>query len=62
MKSAGSSSKLPPLQNGDRLTRGEFERRYHAMPHVTKAELIEGGVHMPSPVAANTTAPRMPIS
>jgi Uma2 family endonuclease len=42
---------LPPLQNGDRLTRDEFERRYHAMPHVTKAELIEGEVHMPSPVS-----------
>src|SRR6185437_2444237 len=35
----------------DRLTRDEFERRYHAMPHVTKAELIEGEVHMPSPVS-----------
>jgi Uma2 family endonuclease len=38
-----------PLENGDRLTRAEFERRYHAMPHVKKAELIEGVVHMPSP-------------
>lgn len=44
-------SKLPPLQPGDRLTREEFERRYHAMPHVKKAELIEGEVHMPSPVS-----------
>ena len=41
---------VPPLENGDRLTRAEFERRYQAMPHVTKAELIEGEVHMPSPV------------
>lgn len=41
----------PPLQNGDRLSRPEFERRYHAMPHVKKAELIEGEVHMPSPVS-----------
>lgn len=40
----------PPLQNGDRLTRDEFERRYHAMPHVNKAELIEGVVYVPSPV------------
>ncbi len=23
---------LPPLENGDRLTRAEFERRYDAMP------------------------------
>jgi hypothetical protein len=41
---------IPPLVNGDRLTRDEFERRYNAMPHVKKAELIEGVVYMPSPV------------
>ncbi len=41
---------IPPLENGDRLTRNEFERRYHAMPGVKKAELIEGEVYMPSPV------------
>jgi Uma2 family endonuclease len=40
---------IPPLEAGDRLTRAEFERRYHAMPHVKKAELIEGIVYMPSP-------------
>ncbi len=45
-----SSSRLPPLEPGDRLTRPEFERRYEAMPQVKKAELIEGVVHMPSPV------------
>jgi Uma2 family endonuclease len=38
------------LENGDRLTREEFERRYAAMSHVTKAELIEGVVYVPSPV------------
>jgi len=43
--------KVPPLQAGDRLTRAEFERRYEAMPHVTKAELLEGVVYMPSPVS-----------
>ena len=41
----------PPLRPGDRLTRDEFERRYHAMPDVKKAELIEGVVYMPSPVS-----------
>jgi Uma2 family endonuclease len=35
------------------LTRQEFERRYEAMPHVKKAELIEGVVYMPSPVRLN---------
>ena len=41
---------MPLLENGDRLTRDEFERRYRAMPHVKKAELVEGIVYMPSPV------------
>jgi Uma2 family endonuclease len=40
-----------PLENGDRLSRVEFERRYIAMPEVKKAELIEGIVYMPSPVS-----------
>lgn len=44
------SIKLPPLESGDRLTRQEFERRYHAMPHIKKAELIEGVVYVASPV------------
>jgi Uma2 family endonuclease len=39
-----------PLESGDRLTRPEFERRYQAMPHLKKAELIEGVVYVPSPV------------
>lgn len=39
-----------PLEAGDRLSRTEFHRRYLAMPGVRKAELIEGVVHMPSPV------------
>ena len=37
---------LPPLENGDRLTRYEFERRYNAMSYLKKAELIEGVVYM----------------
>jgi Uma2 family endonuclease len=32
------------------LTREEFERRWELMPHVKKAELIEGVVYMPSAV------------
>jgi hypothetical protein len=43
--------RVPELRAGDRLTRAEFERRYEAMPHVKKAELIEGVVYMPSPVS-----------
>lgn len=41
---------VPELQAGDHLTRAEFERRYAAMPHLKKAELIEGIVYMPSSV------------
>jgi Uma2 family endonuclease len=41
---------LPPLENGDRLTRVEFERRYAAMPEHVRAELVEGVVIMASPV------------
>jgi Uma2 family endonuclease len=39
-----------PLENGDRLTRVEFERRYQQMPRIKKAELIEGIVYMASPL------------
>jgi Uma2 family endonuclease len=41
---------VPALENGDRLSRAEFERRYEAMPQLKKAELIEGEVHLGSPV------------
>jgi Uma2 family endonuclease len=44
----------PLLENGDRLTRCEFERRYLARPDIKKAELIEGRVYMPSPVRAKS--------
>lgn len=37
---------IPPLENGDRLSLEEFERRYSAMPDGIKAELIEGIVYM----------------
>jgi len=48
-----TTNAVPILESGDRLTRQEFERRYEAMPWVKKAELIEGEVHMPSPVRWN---------
>lgn len=41
---------IPALESGDRLTRAEFERRYKATPEKFKAELIEGIVHVASPV------------
>ncbi len=41
---------VPPLENGDRLTRREFMRRYEALPDSQKAELIEGTVYMAAAV------------
>ena len=38
----------PRLQLGDRLTRAEFEKRYHQMPQGIKCELIEGQVYVMS--------------
>ncbi|MGB3641299.1 MAG: Uma2 family endonuclease [Rivularia sp. (in: cyanobacteria)] len=43
---------VPPLENGDRLTRYEFEHRYQGMIQIKKAELIEGVVYVASPVRA----------
>jgi Uma2 family endonuclease len=47
---ADQNGEIPALENGDRLTRAEFLRRYDAMPELKKAELIEGVVYVPSPV------------
>ncbi|OUC13335.1 MAG: hypothetical protein B0A82_17770 [Alkalinema sp. CACIAM 70d] len=46
----------PPLESGDRLTRAEFERRYQTMPHLKKAELIEGVVYLPAALRFKTHA------
>lgn len=46
----------PLLEAGDRLSRDEFERRYERLPHVKKAELIEGTVYLPSPIRAKNHA------
>ena len=38
------------LENGDHLSRAEFERRYDASPNIKKAELLRGVVYVASPV------------
>ncbi len=43
-----------PLRTGEQMSRAEFERRYHAMPHLKKAELLEGVVYVPSPLHHTT--------
>jgi Uma2 family endonuclease len=45
-----SEAFVPPLVNGERLMRDEFERRYSAMPEHVRAELVEGVVVVASPV------------
>ncbi|WP_245555362.1 Uma2 family endonuclease [Baaleninema simplex] len=45
-----ASKLVPILESGDRLSRVEFEKRYHGMPYVKKAELVEGVVYVASPV------------
>jgi Putative restriction endonuclease len=41
-----TTSTIPPLVDGDRLSRKEFHRRYLEMPHVKIADLIEGIVYI----------------
>ena len=55
-RAASAPSLANTLENGDRLTRDEFERRYEARPDIKKAELIEGVVHMPSPTRSASHA------
>ncbi len=52
---------IPPLESGDHLTRAEFERRYEAMPHLKKAELVEGKVTVASPVSALHSEPHATV-
>jgi Uma2 family endonuclease len=51
LPSLRKSPQIPPLQNGDQLSRDEFERRWDAMPGLKHAELIEGTVFMPPPLS-----------
>jgi hypothetical protein len=43
-----TARRLPPLETGDQLSSEEFLRRYEAMPHLKKAELIDGVVYVAS--------------
>lgn len=56
-QSSSAKEQLPPLESGDRLTRHEFERRYHAMPHLKKAELV---AEIAASSAANDTPDSKP--
>ena len=52
---------LPPLEAGQRLDQGTFHERYEAMPPDTRAELIGGIVHMPSPLSPDHARFNSPI-
>src|SRR4051812_4538044 len=43
-------TQLPPLVDGERLSRATFHERYAAMPPETRAELVGGIVYMGSPL------------
>lgn len=45
-----AAASTPSLIEGDPLTSDEFLRRWEEMPSLTRAELIDGIVYMPSPV------------
>lgn len=47
---------IPLLENGDMLSRAEFEQRYQAIPYIKKAELIEGIVYIKSSIPFETHA------
>ena len=48
MVNSPTEKRIPFLENGDRLTAYEFDRRSEAMPYLEKAELIEGVVYVPA--------------
>ena len=52
---------LPPLVAGQRLDRATFHERYEAMPPKTRAELIGGIVHMPSPLSLDHGDENSPV-
>ncbi|MGB3296067.1 MAG: Uma2 family endonuclease [Phormidesmis sp.] len=58
---SNAKATILPLESGDRLTRHEFEIRYAAMPHLKKAELIEGVVYLTSPVRVQHGQPHSDI-
>ena len=52
---------VPPLIAGERLDQATFHERYEAMPPQTRAELIGGVVHMPSPLSKDHAFTNAPV-
>jgi Uma2 family endonuclease len=59
MRATLGDREVLPLENGDTLTREEFERRYEASPGIKKAELIDGVVYLGSPVSVDHSQPHL---
>src|SRR6476620_4243631 len=61
--SCRSSTMDPPksLVEGQRLDQPTFHALYEAMPPGTRAELIDGVVHMPSPVGLEHGEAHVPV-
>ena len=59
----GTTTKPPPhtLVEGQRLDQPTFHALYEAMPPGTRAELIDGVVHMPSPVSLEHGEAQVPV-
>jgi Uma2 family endonuclease len=47
--SAVATRTIPALESGDHLDSDEFHRRYQLRPDITRADLIDGVVYVPSP-------------
>jgi Uma2 family endonuclease len=54
--------RVPPLENGDRLTRDEFERIWDLHPEIKKAELIDGQVYLDVSVSTRHSEPHVIMS
>ena len=52
---------LPPLAEGQKIDRAAFHARYEAMPPGSRAELIGGVVHMPSPLSNDHGEANWPV-
>jgi hypothetical protein len=52
---------VPPLRDGERLSRAEFERRHDALPDGRKAELLRGVVCLASPARRRHARPHARI-
>jgi Uma2 family endonuclease len=61
-RSAYPTEAPPPLENGDLLTRDEFERRWELHPEIKKAELINGMAFVQLTVSRKHSKPHSSVA